>query len=166
LELAWSAGVIASYTEIYVAHQDATNLVVVAPPYTLLAGIFLSIGLASWFAGIVLAIVVSGKAVVQKGSFWGAFPLLLAIVIGTPFIFVGLQTARTTHVEIAVDKNTLKVQQTLFSLPVSKRVYALSSVRKAAVGVGAGCASLRVVMNDGGGSQLIGCTDRSGYNGL
>ncbi|WP_446743874.1 hypothetical protein [Silvibacterium acidisoli] len=151
-------------TEIYVAHQDATNLVVVAPPYTLLAGIFLGVGLASWFAGGLLALVLRGRAIVPRGFLWSAFPMLLAVVIGTPFIFIGLYTARTTHVSIASDRNTLTVQQTLLSIPLSTRVYALSNVQKAVVGVGEGCASLRVVMNNGGGTRLLSCTDRSGYN--
>lgn len=153
-----------SSTEIYVAYQDASNLVVVAPPYRLLVWIFLGIGVATWFGGVVAMFVLRGKELVPRGSFWSAFPLLLAIVIGTPFLLIGSQIARTTHVSLAADQNTLTVQQTLLSIPVSTRVYSLSSVQKAVVGVGEGCASLRVVMNDGGGTQLIGCTDRSGYN--
>jgi hypothetical protein len=46
-----------SMTQIYVAHQNAGNLVVVAPPYKALAGLFLGAGLVCWVAGAVLSLV-------------------------------------------------------------------------------------------------------------
>jgi hypothetical protein len=151
-------------TQIYVAHQDAASLVVVSPPYSSLAAIFLGTGIVCWVAGILLTFVLRGKAIVPRGSLWNAFPLLLAVVIGTPFLFVGFHTARTTYVTVSADKGVLQVRQTLLSMPLSLRAYSLTDVQKAVLGVGEGCASLRLLKNDGASVQLIGCTDRSGYN--
>ena len=152
-------------TQIYVAHQNAGNLVVVAPPYNLLAGLFLGAGLVCWVAGAVLSLVLNGKeSAMPRGFLWGVFPLLIALVVGAPFVYVGFLMARATHVAINADQNNLKVQQSLLSVPFGTREYALNTVQKAVVGVGNSCVSLRAVMNDGASEQLIRCTDLTGYN--
>jgi hypothetical protein len=154
-----------SMAHIYIAHQNAGDLLVVAPPYSSLAGLFLGAGLVCWIAGAVLSVVLSGKeSAMPRGFLWGVFPLLLALVIGAPLVYVGLLTARTTHVALNADRNHLRVQQTLLSMAFGTREYPLNTVQKAVVGVGNSCVSLRAVMNDGANEPLIRCTDLTGYN--
>ena len=154
-----------STTQIYVAHQDAGHLVVVAPPYSSLAGLFLGAGLAFWIAGVVVSSALKARTGgAAKPFLWAVFPLLLALVIGAPLVCVGFLTSRTTRVSVTTDQSQLKVQQSLLSVPFGTRVYALDNVQKAVVGIGNSCISLRAVMTDGSSQQLIGCTDRTGYN--
>lgn len=152
-------------TQIYTAHQDAGSLVVVAPPYSSLAGLFLGVGLVCWLAGVILSSVLKARSGgAGKPLLWGLFPLLIALVIGAPFVYTGFLTSRATHVSVIANEGQLQVQQRVLSISLGTRVYALNDVQKAVVGIGNSCISLRAVMNDGSTEPLIGCTDHTGYN--
>ncbi len=154
-------------TQIFVASQDAGSLVLVAPPYTWLALPFLVSGLACWLVGVILLIAsrpASAQGQVKTSIAIGTLPSLLALVIGTPFVAVGLLAGCATWVTVLPGSNELKVQRTLLAHPIRTRIYALDRVRAFVVGTGDNCFSLQAAMADGHGERLISCTDRTGYH--
>jgi hypothetical protein len=152
-------------TQLFVAHQNAESLVAVAPSYGLLAVPFVIGGIACWVGGVFLAVTLKSRTgVAFRPGLWVIIPLLVAVSVGTPLVYVGLLTARATRVTILPDSNQLTVQQTVLSFPVSTRVYSLDLVRRVLIGVGLNCTSLQAVMTDGHAETLISCTDRTGYS--
>ncbi|WP_158942851.1 hypothetical protein [Granulicella sp. S190] len=152
-------------TQIFVASEQVSRLVVVAPPYTLLAGVFLACGLCCGLVGLVLVVVGCLGAIQRSPTATvsvGALPVLLCFGIGIPFVVVAVLTGSATRVTVSPD--LLKVQRTFLTFPVKTRSYTLDQVRFVQVGMGNTCLSLQAVMNDGRGETLIGCTDLTGYN--
>jgi hypothetical protein len=151
----------APVTQIYVASQTLREMVVVAPPYTLLGTIFTICG--------VLALLV-GFAVVLLARVGGSRPFqilmwLLPILVGGPFLALGLGLgAGTTRLTVSADTGTLSVRKTIFSVPVHSEQYPLTQVNSVKVGVGDVCRFLYVSLVDGRSETLLGCTDRTGYS--
>lgn len=154
-------------TQIFVASQDAGSLVVVAPPYTWLALPFLISGVTCWLVGVILFIAArpkSARGQAKPSVVIGALPSILALVIGIPFVAVGLLEGCATWVTVLAGSNELKVQRTLLAHPIRTQIYALNRVLGFVVGTGDNCFSLQAAMADGRGERLIDCTDRTGYN--
>ena len=148
-------------TQIYEASQTAHELIVVAPPYSLIGTIFIAIGLLALLGGCTVL-------------FWGrvgfARPFqmliwLLPFLVGGPFLIVGVAVgAGSTRLTVSADTGSLNLRKTILSVPVRSRQYPLTQVRSVQVGVGDVCRFLYVNLTDRTSETLLGCTDRSGYS--
>lgn len=151
----------APVTQIYVASQTLRELVVVAPPYTLIGTIFAVCGALALVIGY--AVLLLARVEVSR-----PFQILmwaLPILIGGPFLALGLGLgAGATRLTVSADTGTLSVRRTILSVPVHSEEYPLTQVGSVKVGVGDVCRFLYVSLVDGRGETLLGCTDRTGYS--
>jgi len=151
-------------TDLYVASQTAHELEVVVPPFN-----SHSFG---WVWIVSLLCLVIGYSVLF--SLWKHMPRpihpalrltwLIPIVIAVPFLILGVIGQVKTQINLSADTNTLSVQKTLLSFPVSSKEYPFSEVRSIKVGVADISLFLYVSLVDKPAENLTGATDQTGYS--